>query len=73
MNDRLLAVFNDFERENFLQRFNLSQEDCDVLFIGWNKHIIMTNNLVFLFPRNPSKLNLDDSNVAEASDFFIVP
>ncbi len=39
--------------DKFCEIFGIEQKEIDVNFNGWHKHILMTNDTVFLFPRNP--------------------
>lgn len=47
------AILTPPQLEAFCKRFGLEVEDIEPNFSGWSKHILMTEEYVFLFPRHP--------------------
>jgi len=48
------AVLTPWQLEKFCRLFSLQPSDLETSFDGWCKHILMSRDAVFLFPRNPS-------------------
>lgn len=47
------AVLTPWQLEGFCRMFGLTPPDLQANFDGWCKHVLMSEDLVFLFPRNP--------------------
>ena len=47
------AIFTPSQFEKFNKTFNIKPSELEVNFDGWHKHVLMSGNKVFLFPRNP--------------------
>lgn len=46
------AILIPPQLEAFCKRFDLRAEDIEPNFSGWSKHILMSSEYVFLFPRH---------------------
>ena len=49
----VLGVLNYAQFEKFYQRFNLLPKQIKANFNGWRKLVLYTDDLVFMFPRDP--------------------
>lgn len=47
------AILIPPQLKHFCKEFNLSISDIEPNFAGWSKHVIMSADFVFLFPRHP--------------------
>jgi len=47
------AVFTTWQLERFCQRFDVAPSELEANFNGWRKHVILSKDRVFLFPRTP--------------------
>ena len=47
------AILIPPQLEHFCREFNLQIADIEPIFDGWSKHVIVSPELVFLFPRHP--------------------
>lgn len=53
MNNNIFAILNPEQIDNLCKRFNISKEELTPVFSGWHKRILIANDKVFLFPREP--------------------
>lgn len=47
------AVLTTWQLERFCQRFNVAPAELEANFNGWRKHVILSKDRAFLFPRTP--------------------
>lgn len=60
MNDYMYGVLNPEQLDNLCQRFRIAKSSLVPIFSGWHKRILLADELVFLFPREPQfQSNLD--------------
>ena len=52
----IAAVLTTWQLERFCQRFNVSPSELEANFNGWRKHVILSKDRAFLFPRTPQFL-----------------
>ena len=52
-NNSINAILNPRQLENFCKVFDLEPSEIETNFDGWHKHVLMTKDKVFLFPRSP--------------------
>jgi len=50
------AVLTPWQLERFCQRFNVAPAELETNFSGWRKHVILSKDRAFLFPRTPQFL-----------------
>jgi len=51
------AVLTPWQLERFCRLFNLQPSELEANFNGWSKHVLLSRDMAFLFPRNPHFLN----------------
>ena len=49
----IAAVLTTRQLERFCECFNVSPSELEANFNGWRKHVILSNDRAFLFPRTP--------------------
>jgi aminoglycoside phosphotransferase (APT) family kinase protein len=52
----IAAVLTPWQLERFCQRFDVAPSELEANFNGWRKHVILTKDRAFLFPRTPQFL-----------------
>ena len=52
----LAAVLTRLQLERFCQRFNVAPAELETNFDGWRKHVLLSKDRAFLFPRTPQFL-----------------
>ncbi len=52
----IAAVLTTWQLERFCERFDVSPSELEANFNGWRKHVILSKDKVFLFPRTPEVL-----------------
>jgi aminoglycoside phosphotransferase (APT) family kinase protein len=52
----IAAVLTPWQLERFCERFNVSPSELEANFNGWRKHVILSEDRAFLFPRTPQFL-----------------
>jgi aminoglycoside phosphotransferase (APT) family kinase protein len=52
----IAAVLTTWQLERFCQRFNVAPSELEANFNGWRKHVILSKDRAFLFPRTPQFL-----------------
>lgn len=50
------AVLTDWQLEAFCQHFDVTPNELETNFNGWRKHVVLSSDRVFLFPRTPEFL-----------------
>jgi aminoglycoside phosphotransferase (APT) family kinase protein len=52
----IAAVLTTWQLERFCQRFDVAPGELEANFHGWRKHVILSKDRAFLFPRTPQFL-----------------